>query len=131
MFPPGDQYSAFALNLRFDLRRLTVEELAERLDLMADGCEEAAGQCGRSKLRNSWRGLIRHRWAYPFTSFMCVTGSFYFYLAAAFQVTIGSLLPRIPHDAPHDRPMMRWYLSTCEGDDILDELALRNRRQAG
>jgi hypothetical protein len=116
---------ALALSLRSDLKKLSVEELAWRLDGVEVVLDSAGDTLTSDRLHWSSRGPIRHRWAYPLVSFLSVSGFLWFEIYIAFEMNILCAIP----GATWMRPFYNRHLALCEFRDIMDELERRKKRR--
>ena len=118
---------AFALDLRFDLKKLSDEELVARLE---------AAFAERETLRPSplaiWyndrhRGFIRHPAAYRLYCFLAIGSPFE--IALVFLVPF--LISRLFRRWLLGNPEARIYLLNCEILDLNDEVARRVKARRG
>jgi hypothetical protein len=98
------------INLRRDLAKLNDGELARRLG-EAWRAYEVSTANARFKVWASWRGPLRHRWAYRLTSFAEIRGP-------GFTGSLGAG-PFFHRDA------MGTHLIVCEIRDLYDEIQRR------
>ena len=99
----------FVVNLRGDLARLCVAELADRLRV-ALTAYEAAVRKSRIKLQYSRRGPVRHPWAYRAFSIIGVG------VGDTYRLGIGPLPGFVAYHQ---------HLSLCEIKDLTDEIERR------
>jgi len=98
------------INLRGDLAKLNDEELARRVEETWHAYEVSTAKA-RIRVWASWRGPIKHPWAYRFLSFAGLsTGVFSFSLGAG---------PFLHYDG------MGTHLIVCEIKDLHDEVQRR------
>src|SRR5262245_20937060 len=99
-------HMGFSINLRGDLAKLSDAELAARLDDAWQAYRNIEAKFPRVKLWCSYRGPVRHPWAYRFLSVLGISGSGFGYFGSA-PLLVG---PKYGH--PH--------LTLCEIRDLTD-----------
>lgn len=109
-----------SINLRYDLASMSDAQLAERLERTWQVHSRAQAEALPFTLVASFRGPVRHPFAYPFISWLGVRVGF----AAAsfgpsFSYSIQGLL------SERQRALVRTHLSLCEARDIIDEIKCR------
>lgn len=111
-----------ALNLRFDLARLTDAELAARCDAIWADMEALEHDRGALRASPRWRGPIRHPRAYLFFA-MAGSGS-----ASELDILLSAFVSGTAlADVVSRLPRIRLHLALCEMQDILDEMKSRTR----
>jgi hypothetical protein len=109
-----------SINLRYDLASMSDAQLAERLERTWQMHSQTEAEALPLKLCASFRGPVRHPFAYPFISWLGVRAGF---MAASFgpsfSISIKGLL------SEQYRALMRTHLSICEAHDIVDEIERR------
>jgi hypothetical protein len=100
----------FQINLRGDLAKLDDRQLAKRLD-EAWRAFEASTDAAKQRVWASWRGPIRHPWAYRLTSFAGLSGP-------GFSLYLGNG-PFLKYGGMHT------HLIACEIKDLYDEIQRR------
>jgi hypothetical protein len=114
-----------SLNLRYDLASLSDAQLAERLERVWQTHSQAEANAQPLKLRASFRGPIRHVLAYPFLSWVGVSG----FGGASFGLSYGYSVQGLFSE--RHRALMRIHLSLCEARDITDEMQRGVTARAG
>lgn len=113
---------AFSLNLRFDLARLTNDELGERCEAIWAELDQLESDRGPVRTVKRWRGPVRHPRAYVFWAMLGNSGGGELdVLVSAFAANT-ALADVLTHT-----PAIRLYLALCEMQDILDEMKSRTR----
>jgi hypothetical protein len=115
-----------SINLRFDLKKLSDAQLAERLECFLQTLDAAQQDVAVDKLRWSARGFLRHSSLYPFTSILLFTGPIYAVFGLAVDPSLWSLMP----GGRRFRELMHVHLTVCEVRDIMDELQRRGHHAA-
>jgi hypothetical protein len=111
-----------SLNLRHDLANMSDAQLAERLERSWQTHSQAEADARPLKLRASFRGPIRHPLAYPFMSWVGVSG----FGGASSGLSGGFSIQGL--FSQRSRALMRIHLSLCEAHDVLDEMERRAAR---
>ncbi|MCL8384952.1 MULTISPECIES: hypothetical protein [Xanthobacter] len=111
-----------ALNLRFDLARLTDAELAQRCDAIWADVDQMQDDRGTIRTSPRWRGPVRHPRAYLFWAM--VRGS----SAEELEILLSAFAANTSlADVVSRLPRIRLHLALCEMQDILDEMKSRTR----
>lgn len=109
-----------ALNLRFDLARLSDAELAKRCDAIWADVEELERDGGPIRTSPRWRGPVRHPRAYLFWAMVRQSS------AAELEILLSAFAANTSlADVVSRMPRIRLHLALCEMQDILDEMKSR------
>jgi hypothetical protein len=127
-YPGADEVKWPALNLRFDLRKLSDEKLAERYQRAWDGFAEAERKTVLPRLTRPFgfvRGPVRHPRAYRFLFALSGGGS-----GTGLDAVFAALLSgRAGDELIRSNPRGDAWLNMLEFKDILDEMKRRIDRR--
>ena len=118
---------AFAINLRFDLKRLSDDELAKRLEHAFVEREAIRPGVFGAWNNDSHRGPIRHPAVYAFLYLLYGVTDFHFFVF----FLVPFLLSRRVRKWLLDSTDARIYLLNCEILDLHDEVARRVKARRG